>query len=95
MGRLWTVSARSGCAAGGCGSACAGRRVNDASSVGAAVGFVVGFVAAFYSPHWFVFVKHLCNGLHAHRSAPGRAHDAVDSLATPSAIRAAADSLVS
>jgi len=32
------------------------RRVNDASSVGAAVGFVVGFVAAFYSPHWFAFV---------------------------------------
>ncbi|PAN27135.1 hypothetical protein PAHAL_5G061000 [Panicum hallii] len=32
------------------------RRVNDASSVGAAVGFVVGFVAAFYSQHWFVFV---------------------------------------
>lgn len=28
------------------------RRVNDASSVGAAV----GSVAAFYSPHWFVFV---------------------------------------
>ncbi|CAO2182081.1 unnamed protein product [Urochloa humidicola] len=36
------------------------RRVNNASSIGAAVGFVVGFVVAFYSPHWFVFYGSLC-----------------------------------
>ncbi|CAM0884036.1 unnamed protein product [Alopecurus aequalis] len=35
------------------------RRINDASSIGAAAGFILGFVVAFYFPHRFLFCRRL------------------------------------